>query len=86
MVFVSGNAPLHFAVKSSNLEFITFLLIANKADLNVANNDGSIPLEVAIGEGNAAGVELLMRSNAMIPGGAIVTAAFRGFKHTFRLF
>ena len=43
-----GNTPLHIACQSNNIEFATFLLVDLHCDTNITNDEGEIPLHIAV--------------------------------------
>ncbi|TET38130.1 MAG: ankyrin repeat domain-containing protein [Planctomycetota bacterium] len=53
----NGFTPLHWAVHKSNMQ-IARLLIENGADMNIKNNTGNTPLDMA----SSAEIKLLLRS------------------------
>lgn len=48
----SGNSALHLADRITELGTVTKILIENGADLNIINQNGLTPLELAINDGN----------------------------------
>jgi ankyrin repeat protein len=59
------QTPLHVAVISGNVEFIKFL-IAERADVNAADDNGSTPLHMAVCSGNVAVAKILVSMGAKV--------------------
>ncbi len=80
---VDGTTPLHWAVRTNDVE-TTELLLAAGAQVNVANRYGVTPLWLAASNGNAVLVEALLKAgadaNTSMPQGetVLMTAARAG--------
>lgn len=60
-----GEGALHILAGRRDLEWLSFM-IANKADVNLANRTGDTPLIIAARVGFLEGVDLLLRSRAQV--------------------
>lgn len=66
ILLIDGNTPLHFATERGHTEIVQLLIEKYLVDINIPNNKGKTPLQIACEEEDEYTIQYLLSKSAKI--------------------